>query len=88
MDILERYLVLNSYVFENFKQGLTKPFACVCIVDFRETKKCALEFPFGGCRLLNPVTRYSKIAIGITGLPCVASDVHFTCNLRTLWQNN
>ena len=77
-------LVCNTYAIQYFKQSTAKAFSIVRIVNFGETKKCALTFPLSGAVFLNPVASDGKIAISVASLPRVTCDVYHAANGITL----
>jgi hypothetical protein len=80
----QTHLVFKPHSFDDLEESLPKPHAVVCIVEPRETDYRTLEFPFCWGRLPCPVCRDSKIAIGITRLPCIACKANFAPDSRTL----
>ena len=47
------------------------------IIELREPKDCTLKLPGSHLCLLNPMASDDKVAVDITRLPCIASQVDF-----------
>ena len=63
----------------------------MCVIEFRKAQECVLELPLCRRCRLNPVCRYSKITVSVTGLPCITCQTYFTensCALRQTQDEN
>ena len=69
---------------QNFKQSTAKALPVVCIVDFGETEECTFALPLRRHLLFDPVACDSKVAVSITSLPSIASDIYCPADSITL----
>ena len=65
----------NTDAVQDFEQSTTQALSVMCIVDFGEPEECAFTFPLRGCLFFYPMACDSKIAISVTGLPRITSNI-------------
>jgi hypothetical protein len=67
--------VCNTDSVQDFEQSTTQALSVVCIVDFGEPEESTFTFPSRECLFFYPMACDSKIAISVTGLPRITSNI-------------
>jgi hypothetical protein len=78
------YLMFNADTFENFEEGMTKPYTVMCIAKTCKAEKSGLSLPLRRCCLLDPMTSNRKVAISIAGLPSITCQIDLAGDRWTL----
>jgi hypothetical protein len=76
--------MFNADALDDFEEGMTQPYAIVCIAEMCEAKKSGLDLPLRWRCFLDPMASNRKVSIGVAGLPCVTCQTDFTSDGWTL----